>query len=100
MSIKRSIQISSTLWKYQASTSAWYFLSCSVTDVERLLGHAIPKRHGWGQIRVQVTIGTTAWKTSLFPSKEHGYDLPIKASVRTKENLIEGDIVEATIVIC
>lgn len=45
--------------------------------------------YGWGMIPVTVTIGATTWKTSLFP-KDGRYIVPIKAQVRTKENLDEG----------
>jgi hypothetical protein len=41
-------------------------------------------------IPVQVRIGKTGWKTSLFP-KDGRYIVPIKASVREAENLAEGD---------
>ncbi len=46
--------------------------------------------YGWGVIPVQVQIGDTEWKTSLFP-KDGLYLVPIKASVRKAENLEEGD---------
>ena len=46
--------------------------------------------YGWGVIPVQVRIGNTQYKTSLFP-KDGRYLVPIKASVRKAENLEEGD---------
>ena len=46
--------------------------------------------YGWGVIPVRVQIGSTEWKTSLFP-KDGLYLVPIKASVRKAENLEEGD---------
>lgn len=46
---------------------------------------------GWGSIPVNVTIGKTTWKTSLFPLKKEGYFLPIKKSVVKKESLRVGD---------
>jgi len=48
--------------------------------------------YGWGVIPVEVRIGNTVWKTSLFP-KDGLYLVPIKASVRKAENLEEGDMV-------
>jgi hypothetical protein len=45
-------------------------------------------KHGWGSVPVTVTIGTTTWKTSIFPDKESGgYLLPLKADVRKKEHI-------------
>jgi hypothetical protein len=48
--------------------------------------------YGWGVIPVHVRIGTTAWKTSLFP-KDGRYLVPIKMSVQKAENLKRGDTV-------
>ncbi len=50
---------------------------------------ALDKR-GWGSLPVQVTLGSTAWKTSIFPDKKSGsYVLPIKAEVRKKERVVQ-----------
>lgn len=46
--------------------------------------------YGWGMIPVNVWIGKTEWKTSLFP-KDGSYIVPIKASARKEENLEIGD---------
>jgi hypothetical protein len=48
--------------------------------------------YGWGVIPVQVRIGETQWKTSLFP-KDGRYLVPVKATVRKAEKLEEGDTV-------
>jgi hypothetical protein len=46
--------------------------------------------YGWGMIPVRVKVGTTEWKTSLFP-KDGRYLVPIKARVQHAEHLAEGD---------
>jgi hypothetical protein len=47
---------------------------------------------GWGSLPVEVTIGKTTWKTSIFPDSKSGtFILPIKAVVRKKEEVYEGD---------
>lgn len=48
---------------------------------------------GWGSIPVNVTLGKTTWKTSMFPLKNEGYFIPIKKLVCKKEGLKVGDIV-------
>ncbi len=48
--------------------------------------------YGWGVIPVQVKIGKTEWKTSLFP-KVGLYLVPIRKSVQKSENLEVGDSV-------
>jgi len=51
---------------------------------------------GWGSIPVIATIGKTTWKTSLFPTKQIGYFLPVKKAVAKKESLTVGKLVKAT----
>jgi len=50
-------------------------------------------RKGWGSIPVLVTLGKTQWKTSVFPNSDGTYLLPLKAEVRRKEKVAEGDMV-------
>jgi len=52
--------------------------------------------YGWGMIPVRARIGGTQWTTAMF-RKDGSYLLPIKASVRSAEDLGEGDEVEAEI---
>ena len=50
----------------------------------------------WGSVYVEATIGSTIWRTSLFPSKQAGgWLLPLKAAVRKAEKIAEGSVVEA-----
>lgn len=46
--------------------------------------------YGWGCIPVQVRIGRTDFRTSLFP-KDERYLVPVKAAVRRAEQLELGD---------
>ena len=49
-------------------------------------------RRGFGSRRVEVTVGLTTWRTSIFPDKESGsFLLPVKADVRKQEQLDDGD---------
>ena len=44
--------------------------------------------NGWGSLKVEATIGSTVWRTSIFPDSKSGlFDLPLKAEVRKKNNL-------------
>lgn len=89
----KRIVIMGALYKWQGA-SAWYFLSTTKQQGEDLRSD-IKKRVGWGSRRVKVTIGETIFDTSLFPTKDGPYLLPIKASVRKQENLNEGSYVTA-----
>ena len=42
--------------------------------------------YGWGMVPVEVRLGRSRWRTSLFP-KDGGYVLPLRNSVRDKEKI-------------
>lgn len=52
------------------------------------------KRRGFGSVKVNVTLGGSRWSTSVFPSKEGGWFLPVKKAVQRAEGLEEGDMLE------
>lgn len=54
-------------------------------------------RRGFGSVRVQATVGSTTWKTSIFPASADRYVLPVKRAVRKAEDLETGDIVTVTV---
>ena len=83
-----------TLYKWNGMKGAWFFVNINKTLSKKVKAEKqIPKAQGFGSIRVRVTIGKTTWPTSIFPTKEGIYVLPIKAAVRKKENLQDGDMV-------
>ena len=49
-------------------------------------------RRGFGGVRVEATIGTSTWRTSVFPQSDGAYVLPLKRAVRDREG-IEPDAV-------
>lgn len=67
---------------------------------EQIAGHELErrlelgKRRGFGSVKVAVRIGASEWSTSIFPSKEFGWFLPIKKPIRLAQGLAEGDTVE------
>lgn len=75
---------------YWRGPAPFYFVA--VPEAQSLDLKAISRMvtYGWGVIPVDVRIGETEWKTSLFPKDDH-YLVPIKASVRKAENLDVGD---------
>lgn len=81
------------VWLYPGM-AGWHFITLSKALVSKLeKGYKKPKR-GWGSIPVVITIGTSTWKTSMFPDKKSGsYVIPIKAQVRKKESIEAGDTI-------
>ena len=70
----------------------WYFVTVPAEQSGDLNAISGIVTYGWGMIPVQVRIGKTEWKTSLWP-KDGRYIVPIKAGVREAESLDEGDTV-------
>ena len=91
------------LWRGQAkdgtpTKTAWHFVTIDGVVAEGIRTAAPGRMAAWGSVYVRVTIGATSWQTSLFPSKNvGGYLLPIKASVRKTEKLVEGDVVTVSL---
>jgi hypothetical protein len=73
------------LWSSE-SVASWVFLTLPPEvgeDVRLLSGPPT----GFGSVRVEVTVGTSSWRTSVFPDKARGYVLPVKSAVRRREGL-------------
>lgn len=83
------------LWKWQSETAtAWYFLSLPDNMSSEIKFFCPRKVPGFGSLRVEVTVGQSVWRTSIFPSKEtKRYLLPVKAAIRKSEGFCEGDSV-------
>jgi hypothetical protein len=78
------------LWQWRArQDDAWWFVTVPPDPSDLLADLPLPPR-GFGSIRVEVAVGQTTWRTSVFPSKEEGYVLPVKKSVRRAEGLEPG----------
>ena len=86
-----------TLWRWTGgSGGSWHFLTIDGAAGEALSGTALMRRMertigGFGSLKVTARIGDSVFRTSLFPSKELGWLLPVKAAVRKAEGISEGD---------
>jgi hypothetical protein len=76
------------LWESD-SFAAWAFVSVPVELADELRVVGGPPR-GFGSLRVEVRIGLTTWRTSVFPDGET-YVMPLKKEVRRREGLELGD---------
>lgn len=82
----------SVMYRWAARVDAdWYFaevpaeLSAEIAELQSPL-----PRRGFGGVRVQATIGSSRWRTSIFPAGDGIYSLPLKQSVRRAEGLVDG----------
>ena len=87
---------SGALWEY-GGENTWVFITLPREHADEIADR-VPRRPGFGSVKVQVRIGETEWSTSLFPDKSLGsYVLPVKRSVRDREQLAIGDVADVTI---
>jgi GNAT superfamily N-acetyltransferase len=71
----------------------YYFVPVPEQEGVALRAAAPAASYGWGMLPIRARIGSTEWKTSLWP-KDGGYLLPLKDSVRKPQGLDAGDTVD------
>lgn len=91
----------SPLWIWPANAS-WYFVTLPRDQADELRFFSSEAmsgvKRGFGSVKVEVIIGETTWKTSVFPDKKsHSFVLPVKKEVRRQEGLAAGDDVTVTL---
>jgi hypothetical protein len=90
---KNSYKLRSKVYLYPGM-AGWHFIGIpkkQSADIRKRFG---ANARGWGSLPVQITLGKTVWKTSIFPDKKSGsYLLPLKAEVRKKEEIEHDDTV-------
>ena len=87
------------LYSFEAEVFRWpanpaFFLVSLPKDFSEEI-HEISEglTNGFGSLKVEATIGTFTWRTSIFPDSKSGcFDLPLKAAVRKTNGLVEGSI--------
>ncbi len=83
------------LWQWQArdaAPGAWFFVSLPFEVSDEIEAVAGPGR-GFGSVRVEVTMGGSTWRTSVFPSaEEKTYVLPVKKAVRKAEGIADDGV--------
>lgn len=86
-----TFEFTAPLWRWNGA-AAWHFTTLPHDVADAIEELAAPTRRGFGSVRVEVRVGDTAWRTSLFPdTKAESYVLPVKRAVRDAERLVEGD---------
>ena len=83
------------IWEHSPEEpGSWHFLTLPVEVAEDVALEAGP-RGGFGSVRVEVSIGSSTWRTSLFPDSKSGtFVLPVKKPVRQANGLQAGDTCE------
>jgi hypothetical protein len=109
---KDAIEFKARVWIYRGISThssnakgmqgSWHFVTLPKKQSDDIKERFGSMKRGWGSLPISVNIlrsraeqtGGTSWKTSIFPDKKAGaYLLPLRADVRRKEKIAEGDIV-------
>ena len=84
------VEFIATPYRWEARTEQWVFvdlpapLSADIAEIPR-------PRRGFGSLRVEVRVGTSVWRTSIFPAGPNaGFVLPLKRAVREAEGIEVG----------
>jgi hypothetical protein len=87
------------LWIWDARRDdSWTFVSLPAEASEEIRELSAGPRRGFGSVPVQVSIGTSTWRTSVFPDSASGvYVLPVKRAVRRTEGIEAGDVASVTV---
>lgn len=80
-------------FRWDARRELWMLLSVPA-DVSAEIDDLPTPAAGFNSVKVRVRVGTTRWSTSVFPSSDGLYVLPLKKAVYSKYGIGVGDPVE------
>jgi hypothetical protein len=87
------------LWEY-AGPGSWHFVTLPKQASRELRAWTEGRRNVGGSARVTARIAGSRWKTSVFwDTKRGAFLLPVKAAVRSKEQLVAGQMLEVELVV-
>jgi hypothetical protein len=90
-------EFEATVWLWDGP-AAWHFITVPFEIADEIDEITRGRTGGFGSVRVQVTIGSSTWSTSLFPSKKHeSFLLPVKKPVRMAERLVDGSAAQVSL---
>jgi len=102
-----SFNFKNKIWLWSTVKGAWHFITIPSSIGKKIQEEYGYLKAGWGSIKVTASVTKSphknlqqkiSWETSIFPDKKTGaYFLPIKATVRQKAKIEEGDEVEMEI---
>jgi hypothetical protein len=99
-----TLRFTASVWRYE-SKGGWHFVSLPEEDAAGIREMFKSLEQGWGRLQVEVRVfltGSTSRPTSTFPlptyktaiwfdTKRNTYLLPLKADIRNKAGIDEGD---------
>ena len=78
------------IWLAEAE-AAWHFVTVPADLADEVRARTAGRRP-FNSVPVRATVGSTSWETSIFADRKSGsYLLPVKATVRAREDVGAGD---------
>ena len=94
---KIKYQFSADLWKDKAE-GGWYFVTLPQDYSDEIRNELQWQEEGWGRMKASAEINELNWDTSIwFDTKSKRYILPLKAVIRKKLSLKDGDKLEISV---
>lgn len=96
---KKKYSFTARIWRFSSENTSWYFVHVAPKindEIKDLVKQKKIRTKGFSFVPVQVTVGQSTWKTTLFPSKKDPYLLSINKKNRFKEGLDEGDEIKVS----
>jgi hypothetical protein len=87
----RLITVTAPIWLWSEGKGSWHFLTIPADAAVEIRLESTAIRRGFGSVRVEARINGVAWRTSIFPQKDGGYLLPVKAEIRRRAGIAAGD---------
>ncbi|MGO1048868.1 DUF1905 domain-containing protein [Crossiella sp. CA198] len=82
------------VWEWRGP-APFHFVTVPAAESGLIREVAATVTYGWGMVPVEVVLGRSRWRTSCYP-KDEGYVLPLRDSVRNKENIALDDVVQVS----
>jgi len=89
-------EFESTLFPWEARRELWVFARLPLDISEEIHDSPYPPA-GFNSVKVEVTLGSSRWRTSIFPENDGSYVLAIKKAIRTREGVGVGDTVRMAV---
>ena len=85
------ITVTGPLWLWSGENGSWHFITVPEELSGEIRAHAMIALRGFGSVKVEARIRDVSWRTSVFQMKSGAYILPVKAEVRRKAGIAQGD---------
>ena len=89
-------EFESTLFPWEARRELWVFARLPLEGSEEIHDAPHPPA-GFNSVKVEATLGSSRWSTSIFPEGDGSYVLAIKKAIRTREGVDIGDTVRMAV---